>query len=283
MISAEALIEKFQYALDNDWGYIWGTAGDLWTEAKQKAATREQTQLYGRKWVGHYVADCSGLFTWAFKKLGGYMYHGSNTMYKSYCTAKGTLSKGKRTDGQTLKPGTAVFTGTEDNHGHVGLYIGDGYVIEAKGTQAGVIRSKASDKKWTYWGELKGVNYEMTNDSGFPDHSVWRPTVRRGSKGDDVKYVQTILYNLGYDLGRYGIDGDFGKATENAVKEFQRDHKLNADGVVGPLTYEALEKAEAQIQPKPIEKKYTVQISGLTKEQADALLNNYPWATCTEE
>ena len=121
MISAAALIEKFQYTLDNQWGYIWGAAGDLWTASKQKQKVDYmvhkygtswqknseakddnyyRTAMYGAKWVNHYVADCSGLFYWAFKQLGGYMYHGSNTMYRNYCTSKGKLSGGKRTDGR---------------------------------------------------------------------------------------------------------------------------------------------------------------------------------------
>jgi cell wall-associated NlpC family hydrolase len=55
--------------------------------------------MYGAQWVDQWVTDCSGLFYWAFKELGGYMYHGSNTMWSKYCTSKGKLSKGKRTDG----------------------------------------------------------------------------------------------------------------------------------------------------------------------------------------
>ena len=161
VISTQALIDKFQYAINNKWGYIWGTAGELWTAAKQKAATREQTVKYGKQWIGHYVADCSGLFSWAFKQLGGYIYHGSDTMYRKYCTAKGNLSNGKRTDNLPLVPGTAVFVWKEKDqkYGHVGLYIGDGKVIEAQGTQAGVVYSNVSDKKWTNWGELKCVDY----------------------------------------------------------------------------------------------------------------------------
>ena len=161
MISFEALISKFQYALKNKWGYIYGAAGSVWTEAKQKAATRAQTVKYGKQWVGHYVADCSGLFTWAFEQLGGYMYHGSDTMFKKYTTASGALKKGKRTDGQELKPGTAVFVWKEEEqkYGHVGLYIGGGEVIEAASTQSGVIKSKVTASKWEYWGELKGVSY----------------------------------------------------------------------------------------------------------------------------
>ena len=144
-VNAADIVAKAQYALDNGWGYIWGASGQIWTQASQDSATREMTVKYGQKWVGKHVVDCSGLFYWAFKQLGGYMYHGSNTMYKSYCTSKGKLSGGKRTDGQPLLPGTAIFTGTEDSHGHVGMYVGDGYVIEAKGTQAGVVKTPVTD------------------------------------------------------------------------------------------------------------------------------------------
>ena len=161
VISTSALIEKFQHALDHDWGYIWGQAGDVWTAAKQRAATRETTVKYGSKWIGHNVADCSGLFSWAFKQLGGYMYHGSDTMFRKYTVASGKLKNGKRTDGKELKPGTAVFVWKEadQKYGHVGLYIGNGWVIEAASTQSGVIKSKVSASKWTHWGELKGVSY----------------------------------------------------------------------------------------------------------------------------
>ena len=211
------------------------------------------------------------------------MYHGSDTMYRKYCVAKGELKKGKRTDGQALKPGTAVFVWNGKKYSHVGLFIGNGYVIEAMGTISGVVMTKVSAAKWTNWGELKNVNYEAETDTGFPDHTVWHPTIRHGSKGQDVKDCQTMLYNLGYNLGSYGIDGDYGRATESAVKEFQRDHSLTIDGVCGPMTWDALEKATEQISGKPQEKFYTVCIHHLDKTQADALLNNYPGATATEE
>jgi len=159
VISTSALIEKFQFALDNGWGYIWGAKGQVWTQKDQNNATREMTKKYGQQWVGHNVADCSGLFWWAFNQLGGYMYHGSDTMYRQYTTAKGKLKNGKRTDGQELLPGTAVFVWKEEDqkYGHVGLYIGDGWVIEAQGTKTGVVKSKVTLSKWTNWGWLKGV------------------------------------------------------------------------------------------------------------------------------
>lgn len=165
VISTQALIKKFQQALADKLGYIWGTDGEKWTAAKQKAieqttdADRALSRQYGSKWIGHMVADCSGLFSWAFGQLGGYMYHGSNTMWDKYCSAKGELSKGIRDDGQELKPGTAVFTHSSEKRGHVGLFIGNGLVIEAAGAKQGVITSKVTDKKWVEWGELVGVYY----------------------------------------------------------------------------------------------------------------------------
>ena len=116
MIEAQALIDKFRYALENKWGYIWGTAGVMWTATRQENLEKTtdsdlaNSRKYGSKWIGHMVADCSGLFSWAFKQLGGYMYHGSNTMWDKYCISQGELISGKRDDGRDLLPGTAVFT-----------------------------------------------------------------------------------------------------------------------------------------------------------------------------
>lgn len=169
MIPAAKIVEKFQYALDNHWGYIINTAGILWTQEKQNRTTSDTAKQYGQQWVGHYVADCSGLFSWAFSKLGGYMYHGSNTMWNKYMTKQGKLSGGKRTDGEALKPGTAVFVlknGTDRSH--VGLYIGNGEVIEASTTKVGVIKSKITNSKWAEWGEMKGVDYTSSTPTPAP-------------------------------------------------------------------------------------------------------------------
>lgn len=168
-VKASAVIEKFWYAYNNKWGYIMNTAGELWTQAKQNATTIENAKLYGQQWVGHYVSDCSGLFYWAYKQLGGYMYHGSNTMWDKYCTSKGKLSSGKRTDGKELKPGTAVFVlkGTS-NRSHVGLYVGDGNVIEASGTKVGVVITKITNSKWCEWGELKNTIYDVSFSVSTP-------------------------------------------------------------------------------------------------------------------
>ena len=293
MIRAVDLVEKFQYALASKWGYIWGQVAVTWTEAKQRQKVRymESTYgadwknkkaakdnnyyyaaLYGAKWIGKIVVDCSGLFVWAFKQLGGSIYHGSNTIFDKYCSSKGALSKGKRTDGKTLKPGSAVFTYNEKTkkRGHIGLYIGGGYVIEASGTTAGVIKSKITDKKWKYWGELKKVSYEEIDPTDF------KPTLKKGDKGAYVALAQTELIRHGYSCGKTGADGDFGKNTLAAVKAFQKAHGLKADGVIGQDTWKVLDGAEPA-------KTYAVTIKGLTESQAQALLAQYPNSEIEEE
>ena len=201
MIQASDLVERFQYALNNKWGYIWGTAGDKWTQAKQTAiekttdAERAQARKYGSKWIGHYVADCSGLFKWAFAKLGGYMYHGSDTMYRKYCESKGELKKGKRTDGKTLKTGTAVFVWNGTKYSHVGLFVGGGKVIEAASTQQGVITSNVTASKWTNWGELSGVSYSDKPDPG-PEKGYAKVTGKKVALRQEPSTRATIITRI---------------------------------------------------------------------------------------
>ncbi|MBR4442846.1 MAG: peptidoglycan-binding protein [Clostridia bacterium] len=85
------------------------------------------------------------------------------------------------------------------------------------------------------------------------------------------------------DLGICGVDGDYGVATEKAVREFQRDHQLTQDGVCGPKTWEALQQAVDKIGTKPTEEHYTVTITGLTKDQAEGLCKTWKTATSKKE
>lgn len=61
--------------------------------------------------------------------------------------------------------------------------------------------------------------------------------IRIGDQGSDVAEIQGQLASLGYDVA---ADGDFGPATAEAIKSFQSDRGLDADGLVGPSTYSAL-------------------------------------------
>ena len=73
-------------------------------------------------------------------------------------------------------------------------------------------------------------------------------SLKRGSKGDRVKELQTKLNKLGYNLA---VDGSFGPATDNAVKDFQKKYGLTVDGIVGPNTTKKLDEVIVS-GPKPV-------------------------------
>jgi peptidoglycan hydrolase-like protein with peptidoglycan-binding domain len=62
-----------------------------------------------------------------------------------------------------------------------------------------------------------------------------RPTLRRGAKGDLVKIIQAKV--------GVGVDGDFGARTEAAVRAFQASKGLVPDGIVGPMSWKAIDGA----------------------------------------
>ena len=64
--------------------------------------------------------------------------------------------------------------------------------------------------------------------------------LRKGSKGYQVKVLQVLLILNGFDVGKAGADGDFGVATEAAVRKFQQARRLENDGIVGPITWATL-------------------------------------------
>lgn len=61
--------------------------------------------------------------------------------------------------------------------------------------------------------------------------------LRRGDTGDDVKKLQELLNDLGYELE---VDGNYGRGTKEAVRDFQEKNDLSADGNFGPKTAEVL-------------------------------------------
>lgn len=70
-----------------------------------------------------------------------------------------------------------------------------------------------------------------------------------GSSGPEVTKVQYILKSFGYSVS---VDGKFGPQTEKAVIHFQKKSGLTPDGIVGPVTTAALEKAARISTPEPV-------------------------------
>ena len=216
--------------------YWFGTYGQTASESLYKAKKKQYPKYYTAsdfsKQYGKRVHDCCGL-------IKGYMMsvsptakpvynsafdEGADTMY-SECTKKGDISYIPEI------AGICVW-----KKGHIGVYIGNGYVIEAKGHAYGVIKSKLSATKWTNWGKLKFIDYSEAETVSTVSISV--KTLKNGSKGEDVKAVQLLLNgkaNAGLD-----VDGAFGAKTETAVKAYQKSKGLTEDGAVGFKTWNSL-------------------------------------------
>lgn len=73
--------------------------------------------------------------------------------------------------------------------------------------------------------------------------------LREGSTGDDVRTVQQLLTERGFDAG--GIDGIFGPKTAQAVRSFQGNVGITIDGIVGGQTWGALLSAGPGARPAP--------------------------------
>ena len=87
-----------------------------------------------------------------------------------------------------------------------------------------------------------------------------------GSKGSDVKKLQQALIDAGYDVGKTGADGVFGKNTLAAVKQYQKDNGLAVDGIAGKNTQGKLYGASAT-KPLPSKTPSTTQTNTGTKTE----------------
>lgn len=188
--------------------------GTVTTNYMQKARNRSQ--------VGKVNTDCSGL-------IGAYREKqiGSSQLYS---TAKKRMPISQVND---FGVGVVLW-----KQGHVGVYVGNGYCVEAKGIDYGTIKSKVSDTKWQYGLTFDDMmyRYEKTVCGKEKMHNPYKePTalLKRGAKGDAVKWLQFELNESGFDLI---VDGIFGDKTYNAVISYQKSCKIEVDGIVGKVT-----------------------------------------------
>lgn len=274
MIKQSDILRLFMKALDERWGYIYGEKGAVWTAEKQAAATREQTVKYGARWIGRRVTDCSGLACYAFRSLGGKMYHGSNTIWRNWVRDRAELEAGERSDGLPILRGDPVFKrkakgGDWDRH-HIGYYAGNGKVIEAKGTVYGVVESAITE--WDETARWNDMEYDLdTTQEPKPEG------LKKGDRGEEVKELQRLLNDLGEGLD---VDGIFGALTEEALKRFQETVSLTPDGICGPDTWEKLRTESDEdthnliggdTEPKPTRAEKLREIAAKLIEMAEEL------------
>ncbi len=158
------LVKWAENAADKGWGYVWGTYGSVLDNSLLDSKITQYPEEVGGKeqfirenWLWKRTADCVGLikgYSWydaeTQKTLlvsNGMPDIGADTMYEN-ATEKGSID----TIPEIL--GLAVW-----KEGHIGIYIGNGKVVEAYGTTTGVIYSELADGGWSHWLKIPYITY----------------------------------------------------------------------------------------------------------------------------
>lgn len=94
-----------------------------------------------------------------------------------------------------------------------------------------------------------GANYE--GDAETAEYALGDRLLQKDAVGPDVKVLQEYLIKLGYDVGKYGADGEYGRDTMAAVANYQQDNGLTADGEYGEDTHAAMMAAVDRLEDAP--------------------------------
>lgn len=158
-------------AWENNWGYVWGTYGNVLTRALFDYKKQQYPEGVGNyadfiesRWLGRRTADCIGLikgYGWLDTDsmtigyaANGMPDYGADQMYQA-CKNAGVQNEdyGPISTLPEL-PGLMLW-----KSGHAGVYIGGGYAIEAMGTRKGVVKTEVSGRGWQGWGKLPYIDY----------------------------------------------------------------------------------------------------------------------------
>ena len=144
----------------------------------------------------------------------------------------------------------------DSNHvHHTALYIGGGQLVQASINEYGTVTGGQTGDQtgreiytrgyYNYpWDcVLRYTGAEEPETERAAEHvSVELPVLQRGSTGETVRAMQILLRGRGFGVGWYGADGEFGAATEEGLRAFQRVKTEETDGVCGERTWSRLLK-----------------------------------------
>jgi hypothetical protein len=167
-------------------------------------------------------------------------------------------------ENRTPNPGDIIFydwedKGVGDNMGssdHVGIVekVSGGKITIIEGNYSNSVKRRTLSVNGRYIRGYGVPKYDAENGTAAPEKETPTATtsnevktatvelkvLKKGSKNNQVKTLQRILHCMGYSLGTNPIDGDFGKKTDAAVRSFQKNNKLEEDGIVGAKTWAKL-------------------------------------------
>ena len=161
------------------------------------------------------------------------------------------LGRWEESDSYLPSPGDLIMydwadTGKGDNTGnpdHVGIVekIVGGYMTIIEGNYSSMVKRRTISVNGKYIRGYCLPDYaSKATITTTEDKTMNIPTLKKGSKGETVRAMQTLLIGYGYTCGCCGADGDFGEATQAGLRNFQLDHRLAVDGICGTQTWTKL-------------------------------------------
>jgi hypothetical protein len=159
-------------------GYVYSATGQVCTVELLKSAQVTYGKTMGEgyfqkngdytkgrcaRWIGKFCFDCSGLIKAARKAISGVWQDlSAQGLYDQCITKRGVIST------MPLIPGTLVFMyqSNKERIVHVGVYVGNGEVIESRGVDYGVVKTKLSSRAWTHWGQVSWIELDIPDEKG---------------------------------------------------------------------------------------------------------------------
>lgn len=240
--TAKGLVEYAKAQLGRPYWY--GTFGQAASKPLYNEKKKDYPSYYKWEYDGEIdkVHDCAGI-------IKGYLWCDSpedltpayNETQDISANMMRDISAGDVIDTIPDVPGVLVFY-----NGHVGVYIGGGEVIEARGHKYGVVKTKLKDRPWKYWGKHPDIVYEEPEQTEelVEIISFELPVLKKGVKSETVRAMQNLLLAAGYEMKSgdkvYGADGSYGGATKRAVEKFQKEKRLPVTGECDAATWAKL-------------------------------------------
>ncbi|MGI6214418.1 MAG: NlpC/P60 family protein [Christensenellales bacterium] len=214
--------------------YVYGATGKLCTKEYRRARmiqypeyasaitkncpvlSNKQSGCESCKYFNKLSFDCAQLVRRAFQQADISLPSGASSQWlRGSWAYKGPIEEKAKS---TL---CAVFRSGGSPMKHVGVSLGNGYVVDARGHGSGVIKTAFESYPWTHYAvpfslDEKGENYV------------------------DIKKMQDMLIKAGFSLPRFGIDGRFGSETKKAMQMYQKSRGILISETPNISTYKAL-------------------------------------------
>ena len=237
-------------------GYLEKASNKALDSMKNNAGYANWTK-YGA-WYGlNPAAWCAMFVSWCFGQLASgkngakemlcgnlwasctAMYNGFKAMGRVYSVPQaGDIIVFRQSNTSSMMVHTGIVTKVANGR----VYTVEGNTSTASGVVAngGAVAAKSYSLSYVRIGGFLRPFYDVETK---PDKkktlvTVSLPLLKSGDKGEEVKALQILLNGRGYSCGT--ADGDFGKKTDKALRDFQRENKLTVDGECGTASWTAL-------------------------------------------